>query len=129
MDLSRAVYSRDLKITAMRALDAGASTGEIARKYQLSPKLLERWRGEWRARGEAAFPGIGRRVAGLPTLDDTRRIADLERKIGQLTMENDFLKKALQHFRDHHPPAVVHGADGADVCLKKSVKQPRKGKR
>ena len=126
MDLSRVVYSRDLKITAMRALDAGANTGEIARKYQLSPKLLERWRGEWRARGEAAFPGIGRRGAGLPALDDARRIADLERKIGQLTMENDFLKKALQHFRDHHPPAV---GNGADVCLKKSVRQPRKGKR
>jgi transposase len=126
MDLSRAVYSRDLKITAMRALDAGASTGEIARKYQLSPKLLERWRGEWRARGEAAFPGIGRRGNGLPALDDARRIADLERKIGQMTMENDFLKKALQHFRDHHPPAVV---SGADVCLKKSVKLLRKGKR
>jgi hypothetical protein len=28
MDLSRAVYSRDLKITAMRALDAGATNGE-----------------------------------------------------------------------------------------------------
>ena len=126
MDLSRAIYSRDLKITAMRALDAGAPTGEIARKYQLSPKLLERWRGEWRARGEAAFPGIGHRGSGLPALDDARRIADLERKIGQLTMENDFLKKTLQHFRDHHPPAVVNGAD---VCLKKSVKPPRKGKR
>jgi transposase len=126
MDLSRAVYSRELKITAMRALDAGARTGEIARKYQLSPKLLERWRGEWRARGEAAFPGVGRRGAGVPALDDALRIADLERKIGQLTMENDFLKKALQHFRDHHPPAVVNGAD---ACLKKSVKPPRKGKR
>jgi transposase-like protein len=54
MDLSRAVYSRDLKIAAMRALDAGARTGEIARKYQLSPQLLERWRGEWRAKGESA---------------------------------------------------------------------------
>jgi transposase len=126
MDLSRSVYSRDLKITAMRAVDAGASTGEIARKYQLSPKLLERWRGEWRARGEDAFPGIGRRGNGLPALDEARRIADLERKIGQMTMENDFLKKALQHFKDHHPPAVVNGAD---VCLKKSVKLPRKGKR
>jgi transposase len=110
----------------MRALDAGTRTGEIARKYQLTPKLLERWRGEWRAKGEAAFPGIGHRGTGLPALDDVRRIADLERKIGQLTMENDFLKKALQHFRDHPPPAVVNGAD---VCLKKSVKQPRKGKR
>jgi transposase-like protein len=60
MDLARTVYSFDLKIAAMRALDAGSATGEIARKYQLSPKLLERWRGEWRAQEEAAFPGIGR---------------------------------------------------------------------
>ena len=125
MDLSRAVYTRDLKIAAMRALDAGSTGGEIARKYQLSPKLLERWRGEWRAKGELAFPGIGRRGADLPALDDARRIAELERKIGQLTMENDFLKKALQHFRDHHPPVVV---SGADVCLKKSSKQQRKAK-
>ncbi len=100
MDLSRAVYSRDLKITAMRALDAGASTGEIARKYQLSPKLLERWRGEWRARGEAAFPGIGRRVAGLPTLDDTRRIADLERPADD---GERFPKKSLAAFQGSSP--------------------------
>jgi transposase-like protein len=125
MDLSRAVYSRDLKIAAMRALDAGATGREIARKYQLSPHLLERWRGEWRAKGDLAFPGIGRRGAALLAVDDARRIAELERKIGQLTMENDFLKKALEHFRDHHPPAVV---DGADACLKKSNKPRRKAK-
>jgi transposase-like protein len=101
MDLSRAVYSRDLKIAAMRALDAGATTGEIARKYQVSPHLLDRWRGEWRAKGDLAFPGMGRRGVSLPAVDDARRIAELERKIGQLTMENDFLKKALQHFREH----------------------------
>ena len=125
MDLSRTVYSRELKIAAMRALDAGASGGEIARKYQLSPKLLERWRGEWRAKGELAFPGLGRRGANSPALDADRHAAELERKIGQLTMENDFLKKALQHFRDHHPPAVV---SGADVCTKKSSKPGRKAK-
>ena len=125
MDLARTVYSRDLKIAAMRALDAGSATGEIARKYQLSPKLLERWRGEWRARGELAFPGSGRRGLDTPGLDDARRIAELERKIGQLTMENDFLKKALQHFRDHHPPAVV---SGGDACLKKLSRPRRKAK-
>ena len=125
MDLARSVYSRDLKIATMRALDAGSGTSEIARKYQLSPKLLERWRGEWRAKGESAFPGTGRRGADLPAVDEARRIAELERKIGQLTMENDFLKKALQHFRDHHTPAVV---SGVDVCLKKSGKAPRKAK-
>ena len=100
MDLARSVYSRDLKIAVMRALDAGSATREVARKYQLSPKLLERWRGEWRAKGELAFPGIGRRGAELPALEDSRHIAELERKIGQLAMENDFLKKALRHFKD-----------------------------
>jgi transposase len=109
----------------MWALDAGSTTSEIARKYQLSPKLLEHWRGEWRAKGELGFAGIGRRRAESPALDDARRIAELERKIGQLTMENDFLKKALQHFKDHHPPAVV---SGADACLEKSSKVRGKAK-
>jgi len=125
MDLSRVVYSRDLKIAAMRAIDAGARGVEMARKYQVSPKLLERWRSEWRAKGELAFPGNGSRGAALPVVEDARRVAELERKIGQLAMENDFLKKALQHFRDHHPPAVV---SGADACLQKSSKPLRKAK-
>jgi transposase len=125
MDLSRSVYNRDLKIAAMRAIDAGATIGETARKYQVSPHLIDRWRGEWRAKGDLAFPGVGRRGASLPAVEEARRVAELERKIGQLTMENDFLKKALQHFREHHPPAVV---SGEDACLKKSSKPRRKAK-
>ena len=121
MDLARRMYSRDLKIAAMREIEGGRRIGEVARQLEVSPQLLERWRGEWRARGELAFPGIGRRgvSAGLTEL---QRIAELERKIGQLTMENDFLKKALEHFRDHPPPAVV---SGEAACLRKSAR-PRK---
>jgi transposase len=121
MDLARRMYSRDLKIAAMREIDGGRRIGEVARHLEVSPQLLERWRGEWRARGELAFPGIGRRVS--PALTELQRIAELERKIGQLTMENDFLKKALEHFRDHHPPAVV---SGEAACLRKSGKPRRK---
>lgn len=124
MDLARRIYSRDLKIAAMREIDQGRTMTEIARQLELSPKLLERWRGEWRARGDLAFPGIGSRK--VPTgLSELQRISELERKIGQLTMENDFLKKALQHFRDLHPPAVVNGKA---ACLKKSSGRPRKAK-
>jgi hypothetical protein len=90
-----------------------------------SPKLLERWRGEWPARGDLASPGIGRRGAS-PDLTDSQRIAELERKIGQLTMENDFLKKELEHFRDHHPPAVVSGEAAG---LTKPVKPRERAKR
>ena len=125
MDLARAVYHRDLKIAVMRELDAGGSVGEIALKYQVSPNLLSRWRAEWRAKGDAAFPGFGRRGEPTPALDDGRRIAELERKIGQLTVGNDFLKQALQHFRTHYPPAVV---SAAAVCTKKSAKPRKTGK-
>ena len=62
MDLSRAVYNRDLKIAAMRALDAGSTIGEIARKYQVSPIFWtagagngaprETWRSQVSAIGE-----------------------------------------------------------------------------
>jgi hypothetical protein len=36
-----------------------------------------------------AFPGLGRRAV-TPAMTELQRIAELERKIGQLTMENDF---------------------------------------
>jgi transposase-like protein len=124
MDLARRVYSRDLKVAAMREVDGGRTVGEVARLLELSPNLLQRWRGEWQARGELAFPGLGRRGVAR-ALTDLQRIAELERKVGQLTMENDFLKKALQHFRDHHPPAVV---SGEAACLRKSGRRSRKAK-
>jgi transposase-like protein len=89
MDLARRICSRDLKFAAMREIEGGRRIGEVARHLELSPKLLERWRGEWQERGALAFPGVGRRGAS-PALTELQRIAELERKIGQMTMENDF---------------------------------------
>ena len=123
MDLARRVYHRDLKIAVMQEIDRGRSVVEVARQFELSPKLLERWRGEWRARGELAFPGVGRQTVEGPGLEQAQRIAALERKIGQLTMENDWLKKALQHFRAYHPPAFVNGQA---ACTDKSGKESRR---
>lgn len=121
MLVPRQEYSRELKIAAMREIDLGKSMAEVARMYQLSPKRLEVWKGEWRAKGELAFPGKGARPQ--PRLD-AERIAELERKIGQQTMELDFLKKALRRFREHPLPV---GANGNVGSTSKSAK-PRKRK-
>ena len=126
MEMARIQYSRGLKISAMRALEAGETNGQVARKFAISPKLLEKWRAEWRARGEAAFPGAGRRGRLQSSLSDEQRIAELERKIGQMAMENDFLKKALQHFKEHHPPGIVSGGRACTDKLGKRSK--REGK-
>lgn len=124
MDLARRIYTRETKIAAMRAIESGRTMVPVARQLEVSPNLLQRWRSERRVRGEFAAPGMRRRTE-VPALSEQQRIAELERKIGQLTMENDVLKKALQHFREQHPPAVV---SGAVVCLRKSVKRQQKAK-
>jgi transposase len=123
MLVPRQEYSRELKIAAMREMDLGKSMAEVARMYQLSPKRLEVWKGEWRAKGELAFPGKGARPQ--PRLD-AERIAELERKIGQQTMELDFLKKALRRFREQPLPTAANGNAGS---MSKSGKRPKRRQR
>ena len=111
--MPRQEYSRELKLAAMREIDSGKGMAEVARMYQLSPKRLETWRSEWRAKGELAFPGKG---AQPQTKLDADRICELERKIGQQTMEIDFLKKTSRRFREHRLPVAVNG--GTDSMSK-----------
>ena len=123
MLVPRQEYSRELKIAVMREIDLGKSMAEVARMYQLSPKRLEVWKGEWRAKGELAFPGKGARPQ--PRLD-AERIAELERKIGQQSMELDFLKKALRRFREQPLPAAANVNAGS---MSKSGKRPKRRQR
>jgi len=118
--MPRQQYSRELKIATMRDLDAGKSVAHVAREYQLSPRRLDVWKAEWRAKGELAFPGQGGRPQAK---SDAERMAQLERKIGQQTMEIDFLKKALRRFREHPLPV---GGNGKAASLSKSSKPSKK---
>ena len=119
----RQQYSRELKIATMREIESGKGMAEVARMYQVSPKRLETWKGEWRAKGELAFPGNGGRPQSKLDAD---RIAQLERKIGQQAMEIEFLKKALRRFREHPLPVVVNGNA---VSMSKSGKVQKRGQR
>jgi transposase len=110
MLVPRQQYPRELKIATMREIDSGKSIGEVARMYQVSPNRLEAWKGEWRAKGELAFPG---HLAGTQSKLDAERIPELERKIGQQAMEIDFLKKVLRRFREQPLPIVVNGGAGS----------------
>ena len=123
MLVPRQQYPRELKIATMRELDSGKSMAEVARMYQLSPKRLETWRGEWRAKGELAFPGNGARPQAKL---DAERIPELERKIGQQAMEIDFLKKALRRCRELPLPVVGNGVAGS---TSKSGKPPKRRSR
>ena len=129
------VFSPEFKKSVAQRVLNGESVSSLRHELDIKRAVLYRWRDTYRKEGSVGFERpLGRppaRTAALgpktgPEAAAQRRIAELERKIGQLTMENDFLKKALQHFRDHHPPAVV---SGADACLKKSATLRKKAKR
>ena len=94
MGLSRRKFTREYKLDAIERLESGASVAAVARALEVSPGLLQRWRQEFRQSPGAAFAGAGKRR------QDPDRVAQLERKIGQQTVEIDFLKRALQHVEE-----------------------------
>ena len=90
MGLSRRKFTREMKLAAIRQLETGSSAAEVARAFEIDPNLLHRWRKEFRHGPGNAFPGPGKRRWEEP------RVAQLERKVGQQTLEIDFLKGCLQ---------------------------------
>src|SRR5512132_2014607 len=103
MGLSRRTFTREMKLAAVQRLEAGASLGEVARAFEVNPNVLHRWRREFRQGPGNAFPGLGRR-----RWDDTQQ-ARLERKIGQQTLEIDFLKGCLQRIEEQRMLQALTG--------------------
>ena len=94
MGLSRRQFTREFKLAAVRRLEEGVSLGEVARALEVNANVLHRWRREFRQGPGNAFPGAGKRRWS------EGRIAELERKIGQQTLEIDFLKGCLQRIEE-----------------------------
>ena len=88
-------FSREFKLQVIREVLAGKTQAQVAREHQLNFHMLTRWCREHRKYKERAFPGRGMTGPG-----NEARIANLERMIGRLTMENDLLKKALQKLEE-----------------------------
>jgi putative transposase len=86
------IHSRELKLEVCRQIATGEKRpAQVCREHQLSASLLQRWRKEYDARGEAAFtPGVASEVEALEA-----KVSDLERFCGQLAWENALLKKGL----------------------------------
>jgi transposase len=112
LKLTRRIFSKEIKIAAVRLLDSGQSVASVARAYEVDPALLHRWRQEYRDNPVGAFPGMGRAALAVG------READLERMIGRLTMENDFSKKLLQRLELRDPLK-----NGGSRCTRPSKKK------
>ncbi len=89
-------HTREFKLQCCRQVATGQKRpAQICREHNLSESVLLRWRKEYEARGEVAF--TEKRPSGDEALE--ARIAELERFCGQLSLENQILKKSLASMR------------------------------
>jgi transposase-like protein len=113
MGLARRQFTREFKLAAVQRLEEGVSLGEVARALEVNPSVLHRWRREFRHGPGNAFPGLGKRRWS------EGRLAELERKIGQQTLEIDFLKGCLQRIEQQR---MLQALNGKPRSAKKSRK-------
>ncbi len=131
------VFSREMKLAALRRMLAGENVSALARELKLRRKLLYAWRDNFRRGGPEALRSRGRprksvsatspeasvspAVAAAP--DDLakakQRIAALERKIGQQQVELDFFRQALRQVRGKRRPSDGPGATASTTSCRR----------
>src|SRR4051794_21703616 len=87
-------YAIEFKRQLVEEHLGGVSLTELGRRHDISRELLRTWARKYEA-GE--FAGAGSAKPDRRTYE--AKIAGLERKVGQLTMELDLLKKGLRSAR------------------------------
>jgi len=119
------VFSREFKLNVVRRMLAGENVSALARELKVLRKDLYVWRDRFRSGGPEALRGRGRprKVApetmrsttaqSVPAQSDAarKRIAELERKIGQQQVELDFFRQALRQVKEARRPS--EGSGGA----------------
>ncbi len=113
MGQTRRRFTQEFKLAAVRRLEQGVSVGEVARGLEVDANVLHRWRKEFRQGAGNAFPGNGK-----PRWSEGR-IAELERKIGQQTVELDFLRECLQRIEQQRRLQALSGDPRSAVKSRK----------
>lgn len=98
MGQDRRRYSREYKLEAVRMVtEGGHRVSQVAADLGIGTSMLRRWRREFEADPEAAFPGEGK----LKPSDED--LTALRRELRRVREERDILKKALAIFSSRKP--------------------------
>jgi transposase len=125
-------FSREFKLDAVRRMLAGENVSALARELEVQRNDLYVWRERFRSGGSDALrgPGRPRKAEAVVTaatdeelashLDAAgKRIADLERKIGQQQVELDFFRQALRQVKGARRPSEGSGVTGSTRSCKR----------
>ena len=85
----RARFDREFKISTVKMItEGGHKASEVARSLGINPTQLYCWKKKFSDQGDKAFPGKGHLT----------ELAALRRKLRDVEMERDILKKAVGIF-------------------------------
>ena len=85
-------FSAEFKArVALEALVGDKTMAELAAKHDVHPNMIA----QWKRRVQEHLPELFARKSDLGDSAREAEVKDLHAKIGQLTVENDFLSKAF----------------------------------
>lgn len=103
------VFSAEFKQDVAQRILNGESVSSLHHELHIKRSVLYRWRDAYRKEGAAGLQRLIGRPPGLPNpprpavrAEDAavRRIRELEHKIGQQTMDIDFLRRAFKRVKE-----------------------------
>ena len=112
------VFSWEFKVSVAQRILDGESVSALHHELEIKRSVLYRWRDAFRQEGAAGLRGKGRppgvpkppRPAGEPGAAAARRIAELERKIGQQALDLDFFRRAFKRVNELRRKQAEPGA-------------------
>jgi len=113
------IFSQEFKLSVVRRLLNGESVSALYQEFQIKRSVLYRWCDAYRREGAAGLqrpvgrpPGVPNppRPAASPEEASARRVAELERKIGQQALDNDFLRRAFKRVKESRRKNTGSGA-------------------
>lgn len=118
MSAENRVFSPELKKNVAQRIVGGESVSSLHHELDIKRAILYRWRDIYRKEGTAGFDRPRGRPPGLATAPGpardpegaaAKRIAELERKIGQQTLDLDFLRRAFKRLKESRRKNIETG--------------------
>jgi transposase-like protein len=113
------VFTGEFKEGVAQRILNGESVSALHQEFQIKRSVLYRWRDAYRKEGALGLqrplgrpPGIPNppRPVGSPEEAAARRVAELERKIGQQALDIDFLRRAFKRVKESRRNNIGAGA-------------------
>ena len=115
-------FSRDFKLKALERIERGETISALSAEFGVHRQLLYKWRDAARAGRLGARRGRPTKLEALARAGDLaernaleatqRRVAELERKVGQQALELDFFRGALRRIEASRQPKAGLGVTG-----------------